>query len=139
MTIEIPSAIRRAIEDHSRATYPEECCGFLLGRATEPREVVASRRAKNVSTENRARRYVIDPLELLHTDDEARTKGLDLIGIYHSHPNQPAAPSEFDRSHAASWYSYLILRIVDGEPADLTAWLYDERTGTFRPESIVHR
>jgi len=137
VTIEIPKAVVRAIEDHARDAFPEECCGFLFGQAGEPRRVVGSRRAKNAAAEDREHRYVVDPLELLHADNEARAKSLELIGIYHSHPNHPAAPSEFDRSRAAGWYSYLILRIVNREPKELTAWVFDERTKRFVPEDTV--
>lgn len=139
MTIEIPKAAVRAIEDHARETYPEECCGFLLGHASEPRRIQESRRAQNLAPENRARRYTIDPLEQLRADDDAAKRGLELIGIYHSHPDHPAAPSEFDRSRASSWYSYLILRIVDREPKEMTAWQFDEAAQAFRPDSLVVR
>src|SRR5437870_10008062 len=90
-------------------------------------------------TENRARRYSIDPLELLHADDDARKKSLELIGVYHSHPDHPAAPSEYDRSRAASWLSYVIVSVVDREPKDVTAWQFDETARLFRPEAIVVR
>lgn len=139
MTIEIATEAVRAIEDHARETFPEECCGFLLGHAGGSRRVVGSWRAKNVAPEDRPRRYAIDPLELLRADDEARKKGLDVVGIYHSHPNHPAAPSEFDRSRGTSWYSYLILRVVERQPKELTAWVFDERTARFLPEELVVR
>ncbi|HYT00611.1 MAG TPA: M67 family metallopeptidase [Thermoplasmata archaeon] len=139
MTIEIPGEVIRSIEQHAVDAFPEECCGFLLGTSGGLRRIVASRRAKNTAPEDRPRRYTIDPLEHLHADDEARKQGLELIGIYHSHPNHPAAPSEFDRSRAASWYSYLILRIADRKPKELTAWLYDERAGQFRAEKLVRQ
>ena len=139
MTIEIPQALVRAIEDHARETYPEECCGFLIGDATEPRRVVESRRATNAAEEERGRRYTIDPLELLRADDAARQSELDLIGIYHSHPDHDAAPSEFDRSRAAGWYTYVILNVENGDPKDLTAWVYDEGSGKFRPDPLVRK
>ena len=126
MTIEIPRAVMRLIEDHARDAYPEEGCGFLFGRMSEPRRAVESRRARNVATEDRSRRYTIDLLELLRADDDARKKRLDLIGIYHSHPDHPAAPSEFDRSRATSWYSYVIVSVVDRQPKETTAWSFDE-------------
>lgn len=134
--IDIPQAAVRTIEDHAREAFPEECCGFLIGAAQEPRRVVEARRAKNVAAEDRSRRYRIDPLELLHADKAARERGLDLVGIYHSHPNHPAAPSEFDRSHAASWFTYVILGVQDGEPAELTAWRFDDSTQRFESEEI---
>ena len=139
MTIEIPKSVLQAIHDHAREAYPEECCGFLLGHSGTPRRIEGSGRARNVATENRARRYTIDPLELLHTDDDARKKSLELIGIYHSHPDHPAAPSEYDRSRAASWLSYVIVSVVDREPKDVTAWQFDETAQLFRPEAIVVR
>jgi proteasome lid subunit RPN8/RPN11 len=139
VTIEIPRAIMQWIEDHARDAYPEEGCGFLIGQMSEPRRVEASRRAQNVAVANRSRRYTIDPLELLHADDDARKRGLDLIGIYHSHPDHPAAPSEFDRSRATSWYSYVIVRVVDRQPKEATAWRFDEAAGVFRPQELVLR
>ena len=139
MTIEIPKAVLRTIQDHAREAYPEECCGFLIGHASAPRRVLESRRARNVATENRSRRYMIDPLELLRVDDDVRKESLDLIGIYHSHPDHPAAPSGYDRSRAASWLSYVIASVVDRHPKDATAWQFDEATGSFRPEEIVYR
>ncbi len=139
MTIVVPKSVVRAIEDHAREAYPEECCGFLLGHGSDPRTVEEARRARNVAPEDRARRYVIDPLENLHADDVAGRKGLELIGIYHSHPDHPAAPSEFDRSRATSWYTYLILSIVDRTPKELTAWRFVETANVFRPEELAYR
>jgi proteasome lid subunit RPN8/RPN11 len=135
--IEIPVGVVRDIGEHAKATYPEECCGFLLGSEGEPRRVIESQRAKNAAPEQRTRRYVIDPLELLRADDAARARGLDLIGIYHSHPDHPAEPSEFDRSRAVGWYTYLILGIEDRKPRAMTAWRFDESTQRFLPEKIV--
>jgi len=139
VTIEIPKAVLQAIQDHAREAYPEESCGFLIGLSGVPRRVDESRRARNVAAENRSRRYMIDPLELLRADDEARKKNLDLIGIYHSHPDHPAAPSEYDRARAASWLSYVIVSVVDRQPKEVTAWQFDETGVSFRPEEIVFR
>jgi proteasome lid subunit RPN8/RPN11 len=100
--------------------------------------VLEARRAKNVATEDRVRRYVVDPLELLHADDDARGRSLDVVGIYHSHPNHPAAPSEFDRSRATPWYTYLIVSIVDREPREMTAWRFDDSTKRFESEELSH-
>lgn len=135
--IEIPDNAIKIIRDHAIEAFPEECCGFLLGLAGEPKRVTEARRGKNIATEDRAHRYVVDPLEMLHVDDEARTKGLDLVGIYHSHPDHPAVPSEFDRSRATPWYSYVILSIVNREPREIAAWRFDESTKRFEPEKIL--
>jgi len=74
---------------------------------------------------------------LLHADDEARGRGLDVVGIYHSHPNHPAAPSEFDRSRATPWYTYVILSIVDRKPREMTAWRFEASMKRFEPEELV--
>ena len=137
--IEITAAVFRAMEGHAREAFPEECCGFLLGHVSEPRRVEEAKRAKNVAVADRTRRYEIDPLELLHADDDARARGLDLVGIYHSHPNHPAAPSEFDRSRASPWYAYVIVGVTDGTAKEITAWRLDESTKQFLQEGIVVR
>ena len=134
--IELREAATKVIEDHARGAFPEECCGFLLGHIGERTGVIEAHRAKNVAVEDRARRYMVDPLELLRADDEARKRGLDLVGIYHSHPNHPAVPSEFDRSRATPWYLYLILSIVDRDPREIAAWRFDEPTKRFEKEEV---
>ena len=95
------------------------------------------RRATNVVETNRERRYVIDPKEQLATEKELRGTTQEIVGFYHSHPNHPAEPSEFDRSHAWPWYSYVILSIVDRTPAGLRAWILDGETSAFHPDSLT--
>ncbi len=126
-----------AIEDHARETYPEECCGFLIGPTGEPRRIGEVRRATNVVPENRARRYVIDPKETFTIEKSLTGSGLEILGFYHSHPNHPAVPSEFDRGHAWPWYSYVILSIVDRRPKGLRAWTLDEGRETFQPDELT--
>lgn len=127
----------RTIEAHARETYPEECCGFLIGPLAEPRRVTSARRARNVVEENRQRRYVVDPLEQLRTEKALAGTGEAILGYYHSHPDHPAEPSEFDRSHAWPSYSYVILSVEDGRPAALRAWVLDKETSTFRSEPLT--
>jgi proteasome lid subunit RPN8/RPN11 len=74
----------------------------------------------------------------LHADDDARGRSLEVVGIYHSHPNHPAAPSEFDRSRATPWYTYVILSIVDRKPQEMTAWRFDDSTKRFESEELIH-
>ncbi len=125
------------IEAHAKETFPEECCGFLIGPAAEPRKVATLRRATNVVETNRERRYVIDPRDYLALEQGLKGSGHEILGFYHSHPNHPAEPSEFDRSHAWPWYSYVILSIADRIPADLRAWSLDGETSLFRAESLT--
>ncbi len=127
----------RAIEDHARDAYPEECCGFLLGTPGEPKKVLEVRPAKNVVETNRQRRYVIDPREILAAERDASRAGREILGFYHSHPNHPAAPSDFDLSHAA-WpgYSYVILSIVNRNPENVTSWLLDSEARSKKAEPL---
>ncbi len=128
----------QAIEAHAAETFPEECCGFLIGSPSEPSRVTAVRRARNVAETNRERRYVIDPLEQLRVEKELSETGEAVLGFYHSHPNHPAEPSEFDRSHAVPWYRwYVILSIADRKPADLRAWAFQGETPVFQAESLT--
>lgn len=127
-----------AICEHGRATYPEECCGFLLGRATaEGNHVTSAWRVENQRAENRERRYTITPHDYHAADRAARQQGLDIVGFYHSHPDHPARPSTTDLAEAAfPGYTYVIVSIQDGQPADLTAWSLTPDRARFDAESI---
>lgn len=137
MTVILSADHVSAIQDHARETFPEECCGFLIGPNAAPRRVARVRRAANVADENRARRYVIDPKEWLVVEKELAGSGLEILGFYHSHPDHPAAPSEFDRGHAWPWYSYVILSIMNRAPKDLRAWTLDGEAQVFHPDELT--
>lgn len=127
------------IRSHGEDTYPEECCGFLLGRLdADANVVVAARRAVNRNENRRVDRYVIDPDDYREADLEARKAGLDIVGMYHSHPDHPARPSSTDLAQATfPGYTYVIVSVENGRAADLTAWsLADDRT-RFDPETIA--
>ena len=126
------------IRVHGQAAYPEECCGFLLGYATtEGNHVVAASPVKNRRVENRERRYAITPHDYHAADRFARQQGLDIVGFYHSHPDHPARPSATDLAEATfSGYTYVIVSIRDGQPADLTAWSLAPDRSQFEAEAI---
>lgn len=140
MKLEIPKEMVDRIRDHGREAYPQECCGLLLGSVTPVSRSVASLRPlQNAREDSRHNRYLIAPSDLLAAEKEASRLALDVIGVYHSHPDHPARPSEYDRDHAFPWYSYLILSVAGGEPQDLTSWvLRDDRSG-FDAEELVVR
>jgi proteasome lid subunit RPN8/RPN11 len=127
----------RKIEAHGVETFPHECCGALLGRDDDGGRHVADLFALSNRREDSPRnRFEITPGDVLLAERTARDKKLDLIGWYHSHPNAPARPSEFDREHAWPWYSYIIVSIRDGAPKEMTSWrLQDDRTA-YNPEQI---
>ncbi|SRR6266567_4946298 len=153
MLLRLSQAQREAIEKHGSADYPNECCGILLGRAQgeekEVREVVqlknlrldAARAEELLPLESPGResernRFLIDPLEQLRVEKSARARSLDVLGYYHSHPDHPARPSEYDREHAWPWYSYVIVSVEKGEPKDMTCWVLSDDRSRFNPEQM---
>lgn len=115
----ITPAIRAHIEAHAAETYPHECCGVIVGRVDgESRVGVQAHRTGNLNTERAHDRFELDPRDYMLIDRQAREAGLDIIGIYHSHPDHPALPSETDLAAAWSGYSYVIVSVDQGKPGD---------------------
>jgi len=138
----------QAMQAHAESTYPEECCGLLLGQLAADDVVVMAVRATTndwdaqvaddmteAHTLTKARRYWIDPAALLAGMCDAREHGWDVVGIYHSHPDYPAVPSECDRRMAWQQYSYLILAVEQGIAKAYKSWKLDEHH-QFRPENV---
>ena len=121
------------IARHGEETFPYECCGAILGRVEADGTRVVGRLLpiENGWDEGeRRRRFLITPQQYMKLEREADRSGETLIGFYHSHPNAPAGPSEFDREHALPWHTYVIASIVDGKHDVMTAWqLKDDRSG----------
>jgi proteasome lid subunit RPN8/RPN11 len=130
MSLMISQELLERIREHGKRAYPNECCGVLLGRIENSgKSVVKLRPMDNAREDSPRNRYLISPRDLLEAEKAARALGLDIVGVYHSHPDHPARPSEFDREHAFPWYSYIIVSVRGGEPLDLTSWtLRDDRT-----------
>ncbi len=136
--IELPEPLLEEIRRHGVETYPEECCGGLLGeRKNGTVRVVRAERVANGRTEERSRRYTIDPRDYLRIERLADETGLTVVGIYHSHPDHPAVPSEFDREHALPYFHYLIVAVDAGRAGDFACWVLDEDRRTF--ERAPHR
>ncbi|MFN7019054.1 MAG: M67 family metallopeptidase [Fimbriimonadales bacterium] len=116
---------------HARAEYPHECCGALLGlEQGDTRIVQQIIRLANERIDERERRFYLSPQQVLMAERRARELGLLLLGFYHSHPDHPAVPSEYDQEHALPYYSYPILSVQRGEPAELRSWrLKEDRSG----------
>jgi len=139
----ITGSVMSEIRAHARSTHPEECCGLLLGNFegdSKVKEVVEARPMGNVfRKEERYHRYTIDPKEFLTVETEAETKGFEVVGIYHSHPNAPAKPSEFDRERAWPTLSYVVIEVRNAEPEDTRSWILKEDRSDFEPEEITVR
>lgn len=125
------------IRAHGVETYPYECCGAMLGRDGDGRrEVVELLPLENRRDDSPRNRFEVTPDDVRLAEKTAREKQLELVGWYHSHPDAPARPSEYDRNHAWPWYSYVIVSIQKGEPGDMTSWrLHDDREA-YDPEAI---
>jgi proteasome lid subunit RPN8/RPN11 len=153
MAIKISNAQMDAIRQHSARDYPGECCGVMLGKANgackEVGEIVPLKnlrkdpaRAQELlpvddpGRETERNRFLIDPLDQLRVEKDARERGLEVLGYYHSHPDHPARPSIYDREHAWPGYSYVIVSVVRGAAKNLTCWVLAEDRGVFDPEQL---
>jgi len=135
--LKIRETLLQKIHAHGVETYPHECCGALLGRDGEgSREIIDLLPLANRRVDSPRNRFELTPDDVRLAERTAAGKHLDLLGWYHSHPDAPARPSEFDRDHAWPWYSYIIVSVLKGEPRDTTSWrLRDDRSG-YEPEAI---
>jgi proteasome lid subunit RPN8/RPN11 len=131
------------IRARGRGSYPHECCGALLGATDErfpgDKRVLAVVDAANEREDSPANRFLIPADRVRRIEADARSRGLDLVGFYHSHPDHPARPSEFDREHAWPWYSYVILEVREGRDGALRAWRLAEDRSGFEEEPLEER
>ena len=129
----------REMRAHGEQDYPFECCGLMLGRLAEGRKkVVETYRISNAREEEAQRnRFLIRPEELMRGEKYAREKGLDVIGFYHSHPDDRAVPSQYDLEHAWPTYSYIVVSVANGRAVDLRSWEMESDRSRFNEEEIV--
>jgi proteasome lid subunit RPN8/RPN11 len=115
-----------AIRAHGVETYPNECCGALIGRNGQ---VTDAHPLPNTTEEGPRRRFLVRPDDYRVAEKRASDSGGELLGFYHSHPDHPAEPSQYDLDHAWPFFSYVIVSVRAGEPADLRSWrLRDDRS-----------
>ncbi len=123
---------------HLEQSYPEEGCGVLIGTLEDGAKRV--RRADpviNETAELAGRRYLISSDAVRHAGRLAESDGLDVVGFFHSHPDEAAAPSEFDRQHAWPWYSYLIVSVREGRSSERRCWTLADDRSAFQPEELI--
>ncbi|MGE0494249.1 MAG: Mov34/MPN/PAD-1 family protein [Vulcanimicrobiota bacterium] len=138
MTLRLTSAQMAEIEAHARSTYPEECGGLLLGLARQNvRTVFSILPLTNQRADSRHNRVELSPLDYARGEKEAARLGLGVWGFYHSHPDHPAVPSDFDLEHAGfvDW-SYLITPVHQGRAAPSRSWILREDRTAFEEEAI---
>lgn len=123
MTTRIDTKVYNQIKNHLEESYPHEACGFLFGIENQSaREITSAILAENISDENRKRRFVIKPLDYLKAEKYATANDLTLLGIYHSHPDQPTIPSKHDLEFALPYFSYVIASIYDSALTELKSY-----------------
>lgn len=124
---------------HARSTYPNECCGAMLGRVDgDAKEVLVAMRLENSSSGSQAARYELRPADLLAADKEARRRGMDLVGIYHSHPDCDAYFSKTDLENSCPWYSFIVLSIQKGEFHHANSWLPNAEQTKAEKEELIY-
>ena len=129
-----------AIKAHAEADYPHECGGLLLGQldAENNKSVVETLPMENTAAEEtRHDRVLIDPHALMKADRAARKKGLDVIGYYHSHPDDEAVPSQFDLDHALPVWSYIIVSVIDKKAVDWNSGEMENDRSKFNLEAVA--
>jgi proteasome lid subunit RPN8/RPN11 len=129
----LSEAVDAAIRAHGRETFPHECCGALLGRDGAVQEAFA---LANTTEEGPRRRFLVRPDDYRVAEKRARESSLDLLGFYHSHPDHPAQPSQYDLDHAWPSFSYVIVSVMAGEDQLLTSWRLKEDRSAFDEESV---
>ncbi|HKV25874.1 MAG TPA: M67 family metallopeptidase [Candidatus Acidoferrum sp.] len=151
--LSVSETLLAQIRHHAEATYPHECCGALLGRDAEPESTqpVGERRAQasrevlrifpmdNRNGDSPRNRFMVTGEDVRVAEAEAAQHGLEIVGWYHSHPDHPARPSEFDRDHAWPWYSYIIVSVRQRTAKELTAWRLGDDRQAFSEEGIEIR
>ena len=135
--MKISKPLLEKVRARGKRTYPEECCGILLGQLNgEERVIGDALEIENAHDGERNRRFLITPEVYQKADREARNRGMEILGSYHSHPDHPATPSQFDLDHAWAWFSYLITRVEKGEPKESTSWRLREDRSTFEQKIV---
>ncbi|WGV23264.1 M67 family metallopeptidase [Halotia branconii] len=145
MSIQLLSEHLQTIYNHAESTYPDECCGIILGYLGTSKTVVEVMPTENAwiqeaanfpgEVQSQERRYAIAPQVMLQVQKTARDNSLNIIGIYHSHPDYAAIPSECDRIYAWPEYSYIIVSVQNSKADDIQSWSLDQHH-QFQPELI---
>jgi len=135
MALALQPGVAEAIRAHGTETYPNECCGALYGREGV---VTATSALPNTTEEGPRRRFLVRPQDYRDAEKRATELKVDLLGFYHSHPDHPARPSQYDLDHAWPFFSYIIVAVRAGTSEDMTSWRLREDRSAFDEESLTH-
>jgi proteasome lid subunit RPN8/RPN11 len=151
-TLKMSAEIAQKIRQHGAESYPNECCGALLGRDAAPdvtataggvqppiREILALFPLVNRRDDSPRNRFSVTAEDVRDAEKAAHEEKLDVVGWYHSHPDHSAQPSQYDREHAWPWYSYVIVSVANGKPAEMTSWRLRDDRSEYACEAIAIR
>ena len=136
--ISITEKLIAQIKAHGEQTYPHECGGMLIGRFEDERKIVTEllpmENAMDVAEQHN--RVLILPKDVLRAERYARSKKLDVVGYYHSHPDDKAVPSQFDLDHALPVWSYIIASVLQGKAVEARSWKMENDRSKFNEEDL---
>ena len=133
-TLVVDAKIDGEIRRHGEETYPHECCGALIGAGNHVTATVA---LPNTTEEGPRRRFMVRPSDYRVAEQKASEFGGELLGFYHSHPDHPARPSQYDLDHAWPTFAYIIVAVASGKSEAMTVWYLKEDRSTFE-EGELH-
>lgn len=131
----VTEAIELAIRRHGQETYPHECCGALVGRDDRVSAVVP---LPNTTEEGPRRRFLVRASDYRVAEQRAGELGGELLGFYHSHPDHPARPSQYDLDHAWPTFAYIIVAVANGAAGEMTVWFLTDDRSRFEEGSLHH-
>ena len=134
MSLVIPKDLLHQIHAHGEAAYPEEGAGFLIGAEGRVESILPLENAREDGA--RHNRFLISPEDYLQAERTADRLGLSLIGVFHSHPDHPNRPSEYDREWAQPFFSYIITTVNAGKATESRSWRLQEDRSKFTEETI---
>ena len=135
MALDLAPAVRDAVRRHGAEAYPHECCGALIGRDGV---VAAAFALPNTTEEGPRRRFLVRPSDYREAERRAAALGAELVGFYHSHPDHPARPSQYDLDHAWPVFSYVIVSVREGRAEEMTSWRLREDRSAFDEEPLTY-
>jgi len=138
VTLHLAAADLEAMRRQAEAAYPHETCGLLGGVWIDggAKRVERLIPVPNARTDSARNRYLIEPDDVRRAAAELERAGLEVIGVYHSHPDHPARPSEFDREHAWPRLSYVIVQVRGGRAGEASSWVLADDRSAFHRESL---
>src|SRR5439155_23486999 len=131
----LDAGVARAIRAQGEETYPHECCGALVGRDGRVTDVVP---LPNTTEEGPRRRFLVRPADYREAERRASELDGELLGFYHSHPDHPARPSQYDLDHAWPTFAYIIVAVAQKVSEDMTAWFLKDDRSSFEEGTLHH-